>query len=185
VGGLIPAHHDFSINHGSWRSLSSWQPYAEMIHLHIILVFIALWLCSVDHPLGYAKAVLWAGQLLNILSVIVLYPLAVKVGQNRWSELWLSRWRGFFHLCQCIMQTGKVHTISRAGYLPVVVWILGTSLFPILLMQGKNFKEKYRLKQSRHGRPGSHSLPVLILALIFLQPCGSFLLAVRRSGKCS
>jgi hypothetical protein len=31
------------------------------------------------------KAVLWTGQLLNVLAVIVLYPLATKVGHSKWA----------------------------------------------------------------------------------------------------
>jgi hypothetical protein len=72
------------VDHGGL--FTSWQPYAEMTTLTYHFGFhsaVAVfdWITHLDIP----KAVLWVGQLLNILAVIVLYPLATKVGRSRWA----------------------------------------------------------------------------------------------------
>ena len=62
-----------------------WQPYAELstftyhfgFHTHAAVLH---WLTG----MSAAKAVLWAGQLLNALAVLVLYPLGNKLG-GRWA----------------------------------------------------------------------------------------------------
>jgi hypothetical protein len=64
----------------------SWQPYAEMqtftYHFGFHSAVAALhWLSGLALP----QAVVWAGQLLNVLAVLALYPLAVRLGGSRWA----------------------------------------------------------------------------------------------------
>jgi len=65
---------------------NSWLPYAELqtftYHFGFHTAVAAFhWLSGLDMP----QAVLWTGQLLNVLAVIALYPLATRVGGNRWA----------------------------------------------------------------------------------------------------
>jgi len=63
-----------------------WLPYAELqtltYHFGFHTAVAAFhWLSGLDMP----QAVLWTGQLLNVLAVIALYPLATRLGGNRWA----------------------------------------------------------------------------------------------------
>jgi hypothetical protein len=72
------------VDHGGL--INSWQPYAEMTTFTYHFGFhtaVAVfdWITRMDTP----NAVLWVGQLLNVLAVIAIYPLATKVGRNQWA----------------------------------------------------------------------------------------------------
>ena len=64
----------------------SWRPYAELetftYHFGFhTSVAVAHWLSGFD----MVQAVKWVGQILNGLSVLALYPLAVRVSKSRWA----------------------------------------------------------------------------------------------------
>ncbi len=67
---------------------ASWRPYAEMetftyhFGFHTAAAVLA-WAMGLPAP----QAVLWAGQVLNVLAVLALYPLAWKLGGTRWAGL--------------------------------------------------------------------------------------------------
>lgn len=72
------------VDHGGL--FNSWLPYADLQTLTYHFGFhttVAVfdWITHLD----ISKAVLWVGQLLNILAVISLYPLAKKVGRSDWA----------------------------------------------------------------------------------------------------
>ena len=54
------------------------------------------------------KAVLWIGQLLNILAVMVLYPMAIKVGRNRWAGV----------VAVLVAGSANVDFVARASHVP-------------------------------------------------------------------
>ncbi|HHX44923.1 MAG TPA: hypothetical protein GX714_13195 [Chloroflexi bacterium] len=63
-----------------------WRPYADLYSFTYHYGFHALaaalhWLTG----LGATDATLWMGQILNVLAVLALYPLAVRVAGNRWA----------------------------------------------------------------------------------------------------
>ncbi len=72
-------------NGGLFRT---WEPYAS---LHTFTyhfgfhsaVAVLHWLTGMATP----QATLWAGQLLNALAVLALYPLTVRFGGNRWAGM--------------------------------------------------------------------------------------------------
>jgi len=71
------------VDHGGLFNI--WQPYAELqtltYHFGFHTAVAAFhWVSGLDMP----QAVLWTGQILNVLAVIALYPLATRVGGNRW-----------------------------------------------------------------------------------------------------
>jgi hypothetical protein len=64
----------------------SWQPYADLNTFTYHFGFhsdaaVFHWLTGLSMP----RVILWTGQILNILAVLCLYPLAMKVCRNRWS----------------------------------------------------------------------------------------------------
>jgi hypothetical protein len=64
----------------------SWRPYAELSTFTYHFGFHAA--AAVFHwvtQLSLLKSVVWTGQLVNILAVLALYPLAVKIGRSRWA----------------------------------------------------------------------------------------------------
>ena len=75
------------VDHGGL--FNSWLPYADLQTLTYHFGFHAAsavfhWISDVGVP----QAVLWTGQILNVLAVIALYPLATRVGKgNRWAGL--------------------------------------------------------------------------------------------------
>lgn len=70
-------------NRGLFRS---WQPYAELqtFTYHFGFHALAASLHEVSR-VAVPQTVLWLGQYLNVLAVLALYPLANKVGGNRWA----------------------------------------------------------------------------------------------------
>jgi hypothetical protein len=67
---------------------SSWQPYSDLnsftYHFGFhTLVAVFHWVTG----LSLAQSVLWTGQILNGLAVLALYPLATRIGKNRWAGI--------------------------------------------------------------------------------------------------
>lgn len=65
---------------------TSWYPYAELqsftYHFGFhTLVAVFHWISGLDLP----QATLWVGQILNVLAILALYPLAVRMGGNSWA----------------------------------------------------------------------------------------------------
>ena len=66
----------------------SWEPYADLLSFTYHFGFHSLvttfhWVSGMTIPLS----ALWTGQILNILAVICVYPLAMRVGGNRWAGI--------------------------------------------------------------------------------------------------
>ena len=70
-------------NQGLFRS---WQPYADLLSFTYHFGFHSL--VAVFHwvtGLSLAQATLWTGQIINALAVLVLYPLAARLGRSPWA----------------------------------------------------------------------------------------------------
>lgn len=102
----------------------SWLPYAPLktftyhYGFHTTVAFFH-WLTRVDMP----RAVLVAGQLLNALAAFTLYPLAVRLTENRWVGLMavltaalLSPMPGFY------VNWGRYTQLAGQAILPVALW---------------------------------------------------------------
>ena len=66
----------------------SWEPYAELQSFTYHFGFHSFaavfhWFTGIDSP----QAVLWTGQILNILSVLTLYILSKRITRNRWGGI--------------------------------------------------------------------------------------------------
>ena len=72
------------VDHGGL--FNSWLPYAELqtFTYHFGFHSAAAVFEWISH-LNTSKAVLWVGQLENVLATIAVYPLALKVGRSRWA----------------------------------------------------------------------------------------------------
>lgn len=72
------------VNHGGL--FNSWAPYAEMTTFTYHFGFHSLAAGLHDLTgLGAPAAVLWTGQIVNLLAVLCLYPLATRLGHNPWA----------------------------------------------------------------------------------------------------
>jgi len=72
------------VDHGGL--FKSWQPYAELqsftYHFgYHSLVAVFHWISQMALP----QAMLWTGQIMNILAVVALYPLTLRITKNPWS----------------------------------------------------------------------------------------------------
>lgn len=104
----------------------SWKPYfpVESMTYHFGFhanVAVLAWLTGLAAP----QAVLIAGQALNVLAVLVLYPLAVRLGGTRWAGLGavmvaglVSEMPGFY------VNWGRYSQLSAQVILPVAVWFI-------------------------------------------------------------
>jgi hypothetical protein len=122
------------------------------------------------------EAVLWVGQLLNILAVIVLYPLAVKIGRNRWAGVvavlvagLLSQMPNFY------VNWGRYTQLTGQVILPVAAWLIWNTIIPASDNSQSRDKEKpdgfagkMILNCLALGGLALTHYRVLILAIIFL-----------------
>jgi hypothetical protein len=125
---------------------NSWLPYAELqtftYHFGFhSAVAVFEWITHLD----MSKTVLWVGQLLNILAVIALYPLATKVGRSRWAgvaavlvagmlspmPMYYVNWGRYTQLAGQVILPGAIYlawttleTKSRDWRLTSLVWVI-------------------------------------------------------------
>jgi hypothetical protein len=104
----------------------SWKPYfpVESMTYHFGFhanVAVFAWLAGLAAP----QAVLVAGQALNVLAVLVLYPVAVRLGGTRWAGLGavavaglVSGMPGFY------VNWGRYSQLSAQVILPAAVWFI-------------------------------------------------------------
>jgi hypothetical protein len=123
------SYHDTMIaqllaDHGGL--FNTWQPYAELQTLtyhfgfHTLVVVFA-W---VTH-LPMLSAILWMGQLLNGLGVFTLYPLAVKIGQNRWSGVAAVALAGLITSMPMVYTNwGRYTQLAGQAILPIALLLL-------------------------------------------------------------
>lgn len=110
-------------NHGLFNS---WQPYAELVTFTYHYGFHSTaaafhWITG----LPAKEAVLWSGQLLNILAIIAIYPLAVKIGKNKWSGLAALLIAGIFSpMPATYINWGRYTQLAGQIILPAAVYLL-------------------------------------------------------------
>ncbi len=113
------------VDHGGL--FDSWQPYGEMqtftYHFGFHAAAAALqWITG----LSSAQAVLWAGQIVNVLAVVALYPLAVKVaGGNRWAGVFAVLIAGLLSpMPMSYVNWGRYTQLAGQAILPAAVWLI-------------------------------------------------------------
>jgi hypothetical protein len=113
----------------------SWEPYVPLrtftyhfgLHANVALYH---WLSHLDAPgMSLIRSMTWVGQILNVLAVLVLYPLAVKVSGNRWAgvaAVWIAGL--FLPMPMYYVNWGRYTQLAGQVILPAVV-VLSWSLF--------------------------------------------------------
>jgi hypothetical protein len=107
----------------------SWLPYAELSTFTYHFGFHTLVACF-DWISGVPiqKAILWVGQIINILAVISLYPLAKKLGKNQWSGVFLFLIAGLVSLMPMdYVNWGRYTQLAGQAILPAAIyftWLL-------------------------------------------------------------
>jgi hypothetical protein len=105
---------------------NSWQPYAALTTFtyhfgfhNAVAVF--HWLSGID----VIHATLWVGQIMNVLAVLVLYPLALKVsGGNRWAGVVAVLVAGLLSpMPMFYVNWGRYTQLAGQVILPVAVWL--------------------------------------------------------------
>lgn len=105
---------------------NSWEPYAELQTFTYHFGFHALvavfhWITSLPLP----QATLWTGQILNSLAILALYPLAVKIGKNRWTGIFAVLIAGLLSpMPMYYVNWGRYTQLAGQVILPVVAFIL-------------------------------------------------------------
>jgi len=118
------------VDHGGL--FNSWQPYTELTTFTYHFGFhsaVAVfdWITHLSMP----DAVLWVGQLLNVLAVMVLYPLATKIGRSRWAGVLAVLVAGLLSPMPMVyVNWGRDTQLAGQVILPVAVWLIWNILMP-------------------------------------------------------
>jgi len=116
------------VDHGGL--FNSWLPYAELktftYHFGFhTAVAVFHWVSGLAMP----QAVLWTGQILNILAVIVLYPLAIRVGGNRWAGVGVVLVAGLLSpMPMYYVNWGRYTQLAGQVILPGAIYLVWTIL---------------------------------------------------------
>jgi len=111
------------IDHGGL--FTSWQPYAELTTFTYHYGFhsavtVFHWVSGIDA----IHATLWIGQVLNVLAILVLYPLATKVGKNTWAGVIAVLVAGLLSpMPMFYVNWGRYTQLAGQVILPIVIWL--------------------------------------------------------------
>ncbi len=109
---------------------SSWEPYAQLDSLTYHFGFHSLvsnfnWVSGME----MSQASLWLGQILNILAVLALYPLAVLLGKNRWAGVMAVLIAGFLSSMPMVyVNWGRYTQLAGQIILPAITFIAWKNL---------------------------------------------------------
>ena len=111
------------IDHGGL--FNSWEPYAELTTFTYHFGFHSA--AAVFHwisGISVEKALLWTGQLINILAILGLYPLAFKIAKNRWAGVIAMLVGGLLSsMPMCYVNWGRYTQLAGQVILPAVIWV--------------------------------------------------------------
>ncbi len=102
----------------------SWQPYAELTAFTYHFGF-----HSIAAVFGWAsgesswRAVLWAGQILNLIAVVGLYPLAMRLSKSRWGGvLALVAAGALAPMPMAYINWGRYTQLAGQAILPIAIY---------------------------------------------------------------
>jgi hypothetical protein len=117
------------VDHGGL--FSSWEPYAPYESLTVQYGFpnwaaLFTWLTG----MGILKAALTAGQIVNILAVLTLYPLATRFADgNRWAGVGALLIGGLFSPTPAVYTNwGRYAQLAGQAILPIALWMAWEAL---------------------------------------------------------
>ncbi len=155
----------------------SWAPYAEMqtFTYHFGFHTLAATLSYLS-GLSASASTLWGGQLINILAVLSLYPLAARIGRSPWSGVAAVLLAGMLAPVPMTYTNWGRYT-QLAGQV-----ILAASVFLAwdVLDDQKSWRRSLTLVGILLGGLALTHLRVLILAILFLL---AYLILQMRSGR--
>ncbi|MFC2054071.1 hypothetical protein ACFLV7_07205 [Chloroflexota bacterium] len=109
---------------------NSWEPYAELTTFTYHFGFHTL--VAVFHwvtELSVIQSVLWTGQIINGLAVIGLFPLATRIGKNKWAGIAAIVLAGLiFQLPMFYVNWGRYTQLAGLTILPAAVYIAWSAL---------------------------------------------------------
>ena len=104
---------------------NSWQPYADLVTFTYHFGFHSA--VAVYHWISGAnveKAMLWTGQLINIIAILGLYPLTYKITKNRWAGVTAMLIAGLLSpMPNYYVNWGRYTQLAGQAVLPVAIWI--------------------------------------------------------------
>jgi hypothetical protein len=108
----------------NWGLFQSWLPYAELRTFTYHFGFHTLVACfNWVIGLPVEKAILIVGQIVNILTVINLYPLVKKLGKNGWSGVMLVLIAGLISpMPMSYVNWGRYTQLAGQAILPVAIY---------------------------------------------------------------
>jgi hypothetical protein len=116
------------LDHGGL--FSSWAPYTPYQSLTVQYGFPAA--ASVFAWLSGATswhATLYTGQLINVIAVLTLYPLALRLSSNKWAGVATVFIAGLISTTPAFyVNWGRYAQLTGQAILPVALWLLWTSL---------------------------------------------------------
>ena len=109
---------------------SSWEPYARLSSFTYHFGFHSL--VANFHGLSgisVIQSTLWIGQILNIFAVIAIYPLANRIGKNRWAGVMAVLIAGFVSsMPMAYVNWGRYTQLAGLIILPVIILIAWQNL---------------------------------------------------------
>lgn len=162
------------LDHGGL--FQSWQPYASLdlftyhFGFHANAAVFA-WLTG----FSASEAVLWFGQILNILAVLVLVPLAIKIGKSPWAGVAAVLVAGLIvQMPAYYVNWGRYPQLAGLTILPICVY------FAWKLVAAERLDwQVLGINWILAGGLALTHYRVVILAVLFLPAC--WLLVVRRA----
>lgn len=158
------------VDHGGL--FSSWLPYAEMQTFTYHFGFHAdaavfHWVTGLDTP----QAVLWTGQIVNVLAVIALYPLGVRVSGNRWGGVFAVLLAGLLGpMPMTYTNWGRYTQLAGQAILPAVAGLTWSALGSPAPGRRAALKEIALCILAVAGVALTH-YRILILAILFFGVC--------------
>jgi hypothetical protein len=144
---------------------TSWQPYADLntftyhFGFHTAAAAYA-WISGEATP----QAVLWTGQILNILAVMSLYPLAVKLGRSPWAGVAAVLVAGLLApMPMAYTNWGRYTQLAGQAVLPAAVYLVW-----VLLERKPASRGAYALGWILFGGIALIHYRILIFSLLFL-----------------
>ncbi len=102
----------------------SWQPYADLTTFTYHFGFhtyVAAFHWITDLPMY--RATLWVGQLINVLAVLAIYPLAVHLGRSRWAGVLAVLIAGVISSMPMVyVNWGRYTQLAGLAILPIMIF---------------------------------------------------------------
>jgi len=118
------------VDHGGL--FSSWAPYVDLHSFTYHFGFHTLvaayhWLTGFN----LSQATLWTGQILNVLAVACLYPLAVRIGRNPWAGVLAVLVAGLLSpMPMFYVNWGRFTQLAGQVILPIAMYLVWELLSP-------------------------------------------------------